>query len=182
MSYMLGSHLYSFTQISFFGIEGASIHSSHCTNINQGRKDKANDSIMQDYINHINSGNLSCFQDPTVIWPPSQGKAQILADSTASRQLPIHSTKQPISPWMLRFSTWKFALVLRILRRQPVMPNDIEQSCHNIPWWSQDKPGMALQAAKHVLFLLQKAVVSLGEWDDAEAFRFPWFLVCIWYS
>lgn len=59
---------------------------------------------------------------------------------------------------------------------QPVTPKDFERSRRNIPRWLHDISGVALQAAKHASFLLQEAVMSLDEWDDADAFHFPWCL------
>lgn len=59
---------------------------------------------------------------------------------------------------------------------RPVTPKDVERSHRNIPRWLQDESKMALQAAKHASLLLQEAVMSLDEWDDADAFHFPWCL------
>lgn len=57
-----------------------------------------------------------------------------------------------------------------------VTQNDIERSRRIIPQWLQDESGMALKAAKHASFILQDAVMSLDDWDDADAFHFPWCL------
>lgn len=57
-----------------------------------------------------------------------------------------------------------------------VTQNDIERSRSNIPQWLQNESGMALKAAKHASFILQDAVMSLDDWNDADAFHFPWCL------
>lgn len=58
-----------------------------------------------------------------------------------------------------------------------VTTNDIERSRRNMPRWLQNPSGMAPRAAKHASFILQDAVMSLDDdWDDADAFHFPWCL------
>jgi len=57
-----------------------------------------------------------------------------------------------------------------------VTQNDVERSRRIIPQWLQEESGVALKAAKHASFILQDAVMSLDDWDDADAFHFPWCL------
>ncbi|BCR86033.1 C2H2 finger domain transcription factor [Aspergillus chevalieri] len=57
-----------------------------------------------------------------------------------------------------------------------VTQSDVERSRRNIPQWLQEESGVALKAAKHASLILQDAVMSLDDWDDADAFHFPWCL------
>lgn len=57
-----------------------------------------------------------------------------------------------------------------------VTQNDVERSRRIIPQWLQDESRIAVKAAKHASFILQDAVISLDDWDDADAFHFPWCL------
>ncbi|PLN85668.1 MFS general substrate transporter [Aspergillus taichungensis] len=55
-----------------------------------------------------------------------------------------------------------------------VTADDRERSRRNLPRWLQSDP--AIVASRHAATLLQEAVLSLHDWDQTDAFHFPWCL------
>ncbi|KAF9895265.1 hypothetical protein FE257_000167 [Aspergillus nanangensis] len=57
-----------------------------------------------------------------------------------------------------------------------VTPEDRERSRRNIPRWLHGESGASSLAARHASCLLHDAVLSLHDWDQTDAFHFPWCL------
>ncbi|OGM47495.1 hypothetical protein ABOM_002574 [Aspergillus bombycis] len=57
-----------------------------------------------------------------------------------------------------------------------VTPADQSRSQQNIVRWLHDDSGASTAVARHASHLLQDAVLSLHDWDQADAFHFPWCL------
>ncbi|KAI9926977.1 hypothetical protein MW887_003357 [Aspergillus wentii] len=63
----------------------------------------------------------------------------------------------------------------QILGRTVTM-SDQERSRQNLPRWLHGESGATLAAVKHASSLLQDAVLSLHDWEQTDAFHFPWCL------
>lgn len=57
-----------------------------------------------------------------------------------------------------------------------VTPADQSRSQRNILRWLREDSGASSVAARHASHLLQDAVLSLHDWDQTDAFHFPWCL------
>ncbi|KAJ5083769.1 hypothetical protein N7456_013196 [Penicillium angulare] len=57
-----------------------------------------------------------------------------------------------------------------------VTPADQSRSQRNILRWLHEDSGASSAAARHSSTLLQDAVLSLHDWDQTDAFHFPWCL------
>ncbi|KAE8326659.1 MFS general substrate transporter [Aspergillus sergii] len=64
---------------------------------------------------------------------------------------------------------------MQILGRT-VTPADQSRSQQNISRWLHEDCGPSTTVARHASHLLQDAVLSLHDWDQADAFHFPWCL------
>ncbi|KAE8400760.1 major facilitator superfamily domain-containing protein [Aspergillus pseudonomiae] len=57
-----------------------------------------------------------------------------------------------------------------------VTPADQSRSQQNIVRWLHEDSGASTAVARHASHLLQDAVLSLHDWDQTDAFHFPWCL------
>ncbi|GES65216.1 C2H2 finger domain transcription factor [Aspergillus terreus] len=57
-----------------------------------------------------------------------------------------------------------------------VTDDDRERSRRHLPRWLHGESGASLVAARHAACLLHDAVLSLHDWEQTDAFHFPWCL------
>ncbi|KAE8153021.1 C2H2 finger domain transcription factor [Aspergillus avenaceus] len=59
---------------------------------------------------------------------------------------------------------------------RPVTVADQQRSHRTLPRWLHDDPEAAWESARHASSLLHDAVLSLHDWNQTDAFHFPWCL------
>ncbi|BDD57216.1 hypothetical protein MAP00_002601 [Monascus purpureus] len=68
-----------------------------------------------------------------------------------------------------------FAGATHILGRV-VTDSDVQRSRRAVMKWVNEDPRSAAKVARHASLILQDAVMNLNDWDDNDAFHYPWCL------